>query len=674
MTRLTRLRLLLALAAPLPLVAQASGTGPDVLAEVIAAEDARNFDEPLLRRALLERDTAIRRAVYRSIGRLRDPRGLPLLKAALTEGDTLTEASGLFAVGLIGDTAGLPILTAHFRDRPQLSTSGARELMTAVARIGGPQAAGFLRSILQGSTGRTVPVEALERAALEAWRLGRLAPSEALLGLMSDDRESVRAAAAYSLGRLRVRAAAPTFLQVVGDKLAPVRLAAVRTLTKGYVDSTSLGADQVVGVLGRALSDNDPLIKIAALRSVATYRNPASVSRMLALLNDQNLNVQVQAAQSLGEVGGPAAVEALARILAEGKGTWARRAEALLALAKADTARFVAAEGPWGASRDWRERAVAARGWARVRRGELTRFLSDPDPRVVAAALEAYGGDGSGPPNLEYARVSAEHLGDRDPAVRATAAAGLASVGNPSDIPRLVAAFRAAARDSFPDAATAALGGITSILGANPGQAEGLERDAVASLPVPADPVVRRWAELNWPALAQQWGAAWPIRTGRTLDEYRNLVRTLVLGTEEQRYPKVRITMEALGSIELTLFGPDAPLTVANFLTLVDRRYFDGLRFHRVVPGFVVQAGDPRGDGWGGPATSIRDEINERRYGANTVGMALSGPDTGGSQWFVTLSPQPHLDGTYTIFGALTDGALTLHRLTQGDLIRSIRR
>jgi cyclophilin family peptidyl-prolyl cis-trans isomerase len=93
-----------------------------------------------------------------------------------------------------------------------------------------------------------------------------------------------------------------------------------------------------------------------------------------------------------------------------------------------------------------------------------------------------------------------------------------------------------------------------------------------------------------------------------------------------------------------------------------------------VVPNFVVQGGDPRGDGWGGPGEAIRDEINPRRYKSYTLGMALSGPDTGGSQWFITLSPQPHLDGSYTVFGQVTVGIPVLLRLTQGDRIRTIRR
>jgi cyclophilin family peptidyl-prolyl cis-trans isomerase len=93
-----------------------------------------------------------------------------------------------------------------------------------------------------------------------------------------------------------------------------------------------------------------------------------------------------------------------------------------------------------------------------------------------------------------------------------------------------------------------------------------------------------------------------------------------------------------------------------------------------VVPNFVAQDGDPRGDGWGGPGWSIRDEINPIRYAASTVGMALSGPDTGGSQWFITLIPQPSLDGIYTVFGRVVDDQGTLIRLTQGDVIKSIHR
>jgi cyclophilin family peptidyl-prolyl cis-trans isomerase len=152
-------------------------------------------------------------------------------------------------------------------------------------------------------------------------------------------------------------------------------------------------------------------------------------------------------------------------------------------------------------------------------------------------------------------------------------------------------------------------------------------------------------------------------------------VRRFIVVPDSLARPHVFIDIEQRGVLDVELAGPEAPLTVANFLRLVDRRFFDGDRWHRVVPAFVVQDGDPRGDGYGGPGGSIRDEINRTRYGNKPMlGMALSGPDTGSSQWFITLAPQPHLDGTYTVFGRVVGNVGPLNRITQDDVIRTIRR
>jgi cyclophilin family peptidyl-prolyl cis-trans isomerase len=127
------------------------------------------------------------------------------------------------------------------------------------------------------------------------------------------------------------------------------------------------------------------------------------------------------------------------------------------------------------------------------------------------------------------------------------------------------------------------------------------------------------------------------------------------------------------GTIEVEMAVLDAPLTVDNFITLARQGFFNGLTFHRVVPNFVVQAGDPRGDGEGGPGFTIRDEINQRPYLRGQVGMALDWADTGGSQFFITQSPQPHLDGRYTAFGHVVSGFEVVDRLEVGDVIRRIR-
>jgi cyclophilin family peptidyl-prolyl cis-trans isomerase len=114
-------------------------------------------------------------------------------------------------------------------------------------------------------------------------------------------------------------------------------------------------------------------------------------------------------------------------------------------------------------------------------------------------------------------------------------------------------------------------------------------------------------------------------------------------------------------------------MTAWNFAQLAQKRYFHNTSFMRVVPNFVIQGGDPRNDMNGGPGYAIRDEINLQKYTRGAVGMALSGPDTGGSQFFITHSPQPHLDGGYTIFGRVYDGMTgVVDQTERGDRVTTI--
>jgi cyclophilin family peptidyl-prolyl cis-trans isomerase len=120
------------------------------------------------------------------------------------------------------------------------------------------------------------------------------------------------------------------------------------------------------------------------------------------------------------------------------------------------------------------------------------------------------------------------------------------------------------------------------------------------------------------------------------------------------------------GLIQIELAVLDAPLTVDNFIALARKKFFDGLTFHR------VQGGDPRSDGEGGPGYTIRDELSTRPYLRGTVGMALDWADTGGSQFFITHSPQPHLDGRYTVFGRVTGGMEIVDQIQPWEVIRRV--
>ncbi len=128
------------------------------------------------------------------------------------------------------------------------------------------------------------------------------------------------------------------------------------------------------------------------------------------------------------------------------------------------------------------------------------------------------------------------------------------------------------------------------------------------------------------------------------------------------------------GKIVLELFEKDAPKTVANFEKLIKKGFYDGLTFHRVIPDFVIQGGCPRGDGTGGPGYTIKCETkgNPRKHGTGALSMAHAGKDTGGSQFFITHSPQPHLDRVHTVFGQVIEGMEVVNKIKAQDVMKKV--
>jgi len=128
------------------------------------------------------------------------------------------------------------------------------------------------------------------------------------------------------------------------------------------------------------------------------------------------------------------------------------------------------------------------------------------------------------------------------------------------------------------------------------------------------------------------------------------------------------------GKITIELFDKEAPGTVANFVKLIQEGFYNGLKFHRVIPEFVVQGGDPSGNGTGGPGYSIKCETegNPHKHNRGALSMAHRGKDTGGSQFFLVLEPQSHLDGVHTVFGQIIDGYDIMDLIEQGDLMENV--
>lgn len=137
---------------------------------------------------------------------------------------------------------------------------------------------------------------------------------------------------------------------------------------------------------------------------------------------------------------------------------------------------------------------------------------------------------------------------------------------------------------------------------------------------------------------------------------------------------KAKIHMADGGDIVIELFDKEAPGTVQNFIDLINKGFYNGLRFHRVIPGFVAQGGCPNGNGTGGPGYIIKDELigNPHKHERGALSMAHRGPNTGGSQFFIVYEPQPHLDGVHTVFGKVIEGMDVVDGIHQGAIMETV--
>lgn len=642
------------------------------LAPVLMTEDRRVLDVTILAPALEHPDATVRRVAVTAIGRIGVADGATLLAPRLRDRDPAVVADAFFALGLLKASVGVPLIVERLRLGDSLTVEALREAASALARIGGPEAAAILADVIggSGSLGYARRSAMLPIALLESWRLGALAPVDAILPFTRDTGVDARWRSTFALARLVAPLGGEALLVALRDPSPLIRETAARGLTRRMADTSGLPHATVLAELLRAMDDQSSGVRVNALGAAATFRDSSVAPRAAGLLRDPDRNVRVAAAGALGAIGGALAVSALDEVLGDDGAEWAVRRAALASLARLDRDRFAIHAAGWLRSADLLDRLAALQGWGSVENADPAPFragLADRDPRVRAAALTAW--RRSRPGADEELRAAARTAWDGEAAtVRAAALPILADTASDAVLDLLAAAWRG----GDAEVREAALGALIRLAD---GDRRFIGRLAVANRRVllerPDDPVLRATAMRGLPALGARWGGVAPIATGRSLQDYRDLAARFLLGRDN---PRVVIDVEGRGRIEVELLGREAPLTVANFLTLVDRRYFDGVRWHRVVPNFVVQDGDPTGTGSGGPGWAIRDEINRRRYDQPVLGMALSGPDTGGSQWFINLSPQPHLDGGYTIFGQVVGGQPALYRVLQGDLIRSIQR
>jgi len=646
-----------------PLLAVTAQASLDPLdAQAILLIEAQRLPAEALERYISHTDTDTRVRAALALGRLRSGDALPALERLALDPEPRVRAEAAFA---LGQTPGSERSIVE-RLRDESDDAVVRDLITALGKQADKTGPRLLvdhlhtpGTFLRPSSSALAAAQALGVTALrDRDAVHRDEVIEGLLDTLDRFDMPTRRAAAFALARIRPEAIDPDLArrlidaaQSQGDPESQAFLVRAASTLVGHDDALH-------AMLLETARDPDTGVRVATARAAV----PARWRRVVDMLEDPNARVREVAIAAVGAMPDLDRINLLFPIVSAGDTLEAEEdlstvgdprlldaVAALQAIARND---LLVDPAPW----------LAQRRPTRIRQAAITGVT---DVSVLQKlALE----DGEAP-------------------VRSSAAMRIAELepGTAALVPLL---------DGF-DSLVAAIGA----------EAMGLDPDAQGEGPLLDILVDAEDADLlayGLGSLAAMYGGDTPVvkkPDPRALDLARthighphSRVRAACHGILEAAGKGVPSNWHYLNTVDLDEVGaitsarirtdkgefiidlaPElAPLTVWNFARLADDGWYDGVTFHRIVSDFVVQTGDPRGDGTGGPEWTVPDEINRLSYDEGVVGMAHSGPDTAGSQWFVTLSPQPHLDGGYTAFGRVTQGMQVLRSLTPHDRVRRV--
>lgn len=622
-------------------------------------EESRAWSPKTLDALLADPEPLIRLRCAEVLGRIGDRRGVPMLARLIDDTNELVVETAVFALGLIGGSAATEPLGRCLRGR-------ARHIkIRAIESLGrtGEEAAAELLDPLRNNFHAVIRAEALRAlAALE----DSAAAGHCILALNDPD-PTVIAAAIYALGRLGHEAAAGEIAQFTGHDDPAVRMRAAEALGRMKADLAvpfiarllhepdrmiaikaaealaRIGDKKAAQALVPLLASADAYRKTLALDGIASSKEETFFGSVTPLLADGSAMVRRGAVKAAASIDPARARDHLITVVEHGDGAEAMTAlEWLGHVSEArDLPLFVTKLSP---GNHHLAREGAALGLGRWRDRERLTAPVECDARTVSpidALLAAADGD-----DWVVATIAVE-------ALAATAGGEIVH-----DLMRIYHGHDGRVDSDRKLAVIEAIGDLKEhgrIDDAHATEIVSFLRDACTAADPRIGRAAARVASAFDAALEPQPTGAWKRGTPPWKKPF------LPLGE------KAILIRTSRGDIEIRLFGDDAPTVVGAILHLAHERFYDGLTFHRVVPGFVIQGGCPRGDGWADAGYYLRSQFNLHRYGRGTVGVAHAGKDTPGSQFFITHTPQPHLDGRYTVIGTVVGGMEVVDSIETGD-------
>jgi cyclophilin family peptidyl-prolyl cis-trans isomerase/HEAT repeat protein len=671
--------------------------------KIVQHEDERTVTNDLLEMTLPPHGGVRRRAVL-ALGRIAYPSALAQLIDILNSDknpenrDPEVRALAAFSLGQIQHQHAVSTLLEHLDPALEASSlvrARAGEALgkiasnkLAAAALGSYGIKGITDALVKTLQSTTVTLSSENKliapmALTALLRIKQPSTVDAIAAQLRSPDADLRWQAANALARIRdgIAVATPLLLPLLEDKEPLVRANAARALGVAK-------APQAIDQLLKLLSDKDERVVASSIIALGAIGDARVVEALIALGNSllagyrsfdrdklgvptqQNLLLLI--ATSLGNIKADRAIPFL-KTLRFVDGPTDANSEVEIAIAKfGDGVFFDVPSSTKFSTDDWKVTAAYAQGLGQLASDRAKAILLDllsgksygkPDALAVPAIL-----NGMSAAKVEGLRdILLEALKHSDVFVRATAAELLGGLGDSSEpvISALFDAYKSARADKINDARIAIIEAADKLK--HPMNVQ------VLTEPLRDDDyVVRLRAAELFRATPADLATTRPLQVGKVDTGHDRAYWRRIAELSESTTNPFAVLHTKKGDIRIELFAADAPMTVDNFIRLARGGFYNGLAFIRVVPNFVIQGGDPRGDQNGGPGYQIRDEINLRRYETGAVGMALSGKDTGGSQFFITHSPQPHLDGGYTIFGRVIEGMDVVNRIARGDRIERV--
>jgi cyclophilin family peptidyl-prolyl cis-trans isomerase/HEAT repeat protein len=694
-----------------------------VLVQISKAEDELRFDKTL-EDLMKSKDAKIRKRAALASGRIGRETAIPMLAKLLeSDSDAAVRAMSAFALGEIESIKAADAILKVLQD-----TKNADEIRARSVEAAGKIAAANAKDAKAKNLGEAI----LDALQFEDSRGAKQNRAVVLLGITAVLRAKPEAGDFTTAKFLtntdaRIRADAANTLSRLRSKIADEKLRAM--LLSDNDPIARANAARALGVaedkdafnllLESAASDEDSRVRVSVIRGLGSLKDAKAADRLLT--RGENLLTNYKKSKFANPIEKNELLEiaaTLSRLLPNSNNERAVKfltdfrllekfvsPEVEISFAKIapnDYLNFPIDEN----QTDWRSFSSHAQALAEIANLDSAKFSGERDKAIkqLKGVLINYpqlytdNGLGRSTPDIlraysqfktaDLSEFLREYLDIKIPItrneneqifIRATAAELLGEQPvNKENVEALKTAFTKSLKTDkqYNDAQLAILSALV----------KSDKKEAIDSLKLALDApnfLVRRHAaqlikqndlQTSFPNADEKVGTVKPYnrKTGTKLGQVLNTNVDYLRAVSRKNARAILTTEKGIFTIEF--FPEDAPLTVDNFIKLARKNYFNGLAIHRVVPNFVVQDGDPRGDGNGGPGWEIRDEINALSYERGTVGMALSGRDTGGSQWFVTHSPQPHLDGGYTVFGRVNETDMKIvDNLVRGDKILTVK-